>query len=94
MNKLVDDTQCIAEWRKLLKTFELIIKGNPKPESVKVDLDALKDAAKNSANLTFHQVTAIQARCDNYMNGEYGNSKKPEHYSQEHNFSTNGKQSA
>jgi hypothetical protein len=92
MNKLVDDTQCIAQWRKMIKTFELIIKNDPKPEAVKTDLEELREQAKLSKDLTFAQTSAIVDRCDNYMNGSYGNSKKPEHYSQEHNFSTNGKQ--
>lgn len=72
---MVDDTECIAEWRKLLKVFKLIIAENPKPESVKADLEGLKEAAKTAKYLTFHQVSAITARCDNYMNGEYGNTK-------------------
>ena len=92
MNKLVDDTQCIAEWRKLLKVFHLLIEKSPKPETIKQDLLDLKEAAKLSAHLTFAQTAAIIARCDNYMKGGYGNTKLPEHYSQEHNFSTNGKQ--
>lgn len=90
---MVDDTQCIAEWRRLLKVFHLLIEKNPKPGDIKQDLIDLKETAKVSTHLTFHQVSAIAARCDNYMNGDYGNSKKPEHYSQEHNFSTNGKAS-
>lgn len=91
MNKLINDDACIAEWRAMLKIFHETIKGDPAPEKVKNELAALKEAAKVAKNLTFHQVTAIQARCDNYMNGEYGNTKTAEHISQAHNFSTNGK---
>lgn len=78
MNRMVDDTQCIIEWRQMLKAFELIIKGNKSPEKVKPELDALKEAVKVSTHLTFHQVSAIQARCDNYMSGDYGNTKTAE----------------
>jgi len=80
MNKMVDDTQCIAEWRKLLAVFKMIIKDSPEPETVKDQLWKLKEAAKASAHLMFHQVTAITARCDNYMNGEYGNTKTSENF--------------
>jgi hypothetical protein len=93
MNKMVDDTQCIAEWRKLLAVFHMIIKNNPTPEQAKEPLEKLREAAKISKDLTFAQTAAIVGRCDNYMNGEYGNTKLPEHYSQDHNFSSNGKAS-
>jgi len=75
MNKLVNDDACIAEWRAMLKIFHDTIKGDPKPEDVKDQLISLKQAAAAAKNLTFHQVSAITARCDNYMNGEYGNTK-------------------
>ena len=78
MNKMVDDTACIAEWRKLLKVFHLTIENYPDPESIKQELIDIKEAAKVAKNLTFHQVSAIVARCDNYMNGEYGNTKRSE----------------
>lgn len=88
---MVDDAACIAEWRKLLKVFHLIIKDSPAAEKAKDELIALKEEVKVAKFLTFHQASAITERCDNYINGEYGNSKKPEHYSQDHNFSSNGK---
>ena len=91
MNKLVDDAACIAEWRTLLQMFHDTIKDSPKAEDVKDQLASIKEMAKVSKVLTYHQVDGITARCNNYLNGSYGNSKKPEHYSQEHNFSTNGK---
>lgn len=75
MNKLVNDDACIAQWRAMLKIFKDTIKDDPKPESVKDQLQALKEAAANCKDLTFHQISAIHARCDNYMNGEYGNTK-------------------
>lgn len=82
MKKMVDDTQCIAQWRQMLKAFELIINGNPPAEKVKNELKELKEAAKNAKHLTFAQISAITARCDNYLAGEYGNTKKPENYQQ------------
>lgn len=82
MKKMVDDTECIAEWRRLLKAFKIIIEGSPNPESVKKELEDLKEAAKISLHLTFHQKDAIIARCDNYMNGEYGNTKANIDFSQ------------
>lgn len=85
------DEEINTKWRQMLRAFEKIIGGSPKVEDVKDDLCALKEAAKNTI-LTPRQAEGIVARCNNYLNGEYGKTKKPEHYSQEHNFSTNGKQ--
>lgn len=66
----------------MLRTFERIIKGNPEPEKVKEQLDALKATATKSSDLTIRQAEAITDRCKYYMAGEYGNTKRPEHYEQ------------
>lgn len=63
------------KWQQLLKVFGKIIDGNPKPEKVKESFDKLKEQVKSSALLSFRQVEGIIARCDNYMKGQYGNTK-------------------
>jgi len=80
---LQDDTLCIAEWRGMIGIFKTLIKDSPKPEAIKADLLSLKEMAKISANLTMRQVEAIHARCDNYLNGTYGNTKTEENMSQQ-----------
>lgn len=82
MKKMVDDTACIAEWRKLLSVFHMIIKDSPTTEKAKEPLEKLKESVKVAKHLTFHQASAITARCDNYMNGEYGNTKANINFSQ------------
>jgi hypothetical protein len=67
-------------FKKLLREFEAIIKDNPTPEKVKDKLKELSENAINSHNLTSRQTEAITDRCKYYMAGEYGNTKKPEHY--------------
>lgn len=73
--KDVTDEMCIAKWRQLLRMFKKLIEGNPTPEIIKEDLIALKQTASLSIELTPRQVEGIVARCDNYLNGEYGNTK-------------------
>ncbi len=89
--EVITDAMCIAKWQALLKIFGTITDKKPEPEKVRPELEKLKEMAKLANELTPRQVEGICIRCDNYLNGEYGKSKKPEHYSQEHNFSENGK---
>lgn len=70
------------KFKSMLRTFEKIIDGTPPPEKVKGTLKSLKEAATKSGELAVRQAEAIGARCDNYMAGCYGNTKKPEHYAQ------------
>jgi hypothetical protein len=78
MNKMVDDTACIAEWRAMLKIFHSTIQGNLDPEMIKEKLISLKQAAANSKLLTYHQTSGIVERCNNYLKGEYGKTKTAE----------------
>lgn len=89
--EIITDEMCAAKWRQLLSVFHKLVKDEPEPKEIEADLIALKEAAKNSGMLSPRQMEGISGRCDNYMNGTYGNTKKPIHLSQEHNFSTNGK---
>jgi hypothetical protein len=70
------------KFKGMLREFERIIKGDPAPEEVEEQLSALKATAAKSADLTARQVEAIADRCKYYMAGEYGNTKRPEHYEQ------------
>lgn len=73
--EVITDAMCIAKWQQLLKVFKGLIEGNPEPETIKDDLLSLKETAKLAPELTPRQVEGIIARCDNYLNGEYGNTK-------------------
>lgn len=80
---VVTEDMCISKWRKLLSVFHQLVKD----DAAHSEFISLKEMAKGSHELTPRQVEGISERCDNYINGEYGNTKKPEHYSQEHNHS-------
>ena len=67
------------EFSILLKGFNELAEGMPPIEKVKSGLLELKNAAKNSMELTYRQKDAIVARVDNYLAGTYGNTKKAEH---------------
>lgn len=81
--RLQDDSLCIQDWRTMLGIFNGLIKDTPKPEAIKADLLSLKEMAKINANLTSRQVEAIYARCDNYLEDTYGNTKTEENMSQQ-----------
>lgn len=92
MNKLVNDDACIAEWRAMLKIFHATINGEPEPEKVKDKLLALKQSAANSKVLTYHQVSGITERCNNYLNGTYGKTKTTENLDQNYKAAPVGKE--
>lgn len=69
-----------AIFRGMLRTFERVIGSEQHPEEIEDQLKTLKETAARNSSLTTRQVEAIAGRCDNYMNGTYGNTKKPEHY--------------
>lgn len=92
MKRMVDDTECIAEWRKLLKVFKMITDPNPDPESVREPLEKLKESAKTSPHLTYHQVSGITERCNNYLNGTYGRTKTTENLDQNYKATPVGKE--
>lgn len=69
-----------AIFRGMLRTFEKIIADESSLGEVEDQLKTLKGAAARNGSLTTRQIEAIAGRCDNYLNGTYGNTKKPEHY--------------
>jgi len=69
-----------TKFRALLGTFHKIIKNDPNPQDVEDELKQLSEMAKTTSDLTGRQVEAITARCANYIKGDYGKTKKPEHY--------------
>ncbi len=76
--KRITDAQYIAEWRSMISTFKDLIKDNPKPETIKDQLNELSEEAKNTIYLTPAQRSGITERCANYLNGIYGkNLSKP-----------------
>jgi hypothetical protein len=76
-------------WDALLKVFHKIVETNP--PNYAEQLQSLKDLAKTK-QLSPRQLDGIMARCDNAISGDYGNTKTSTNISQEHNFSSNGKQ--
>lgn len=74
------DTEYNANWDALLKIFHKIEKERPK--DYKEQLEALKNTALK-ATLTSRQIEGIIDRCNNLINGDYGNTKKPEHYTKQ-----------
>ena len=77
----ISDSECLLRLQTLLKMFHDIIKSDPPAEKVAEELKALKEMAIKSQELTARQIDAIVARCDNYMNGTYGNTKSKENLS-------------
>ncbi len=63
----------------MLKDFHRIIENEPPAEKVKKELISLREKASKDAGLNIRQKDAIIARCDNYMKGEYGNTKTEVH---------------
>jgi hypothetical protein len=74
-NKIIDDTECIQEWRTLVGEFNKLTENSPQIEKVRENLVALQNKAKNNALLTHRQVDGVFSRCENYLNGTYGRSK-------------------
>lgn len=70
-SKYKDDV-CIPKWRSLVGRFNKLVESDPKPESIMRELVALKEEATHSGAMTPPQVSGIIARCDNYINGNYG----------------------
>lgn len=83
------EDQCNLKWKALLKIFHGI---KMDASDAKKKYEQLKELAAADGTMTPRQKEGIMARCDNAINGSYGKSKRPEHYSQQHNFSSNGQE--
>jgi hypothetical protein len=81
---MAETTMNTGQWGELLIEFKNLIKGDPSPESIRGPLEALKEKASNSHELTIHQKGGIIARCDNHLKGEYGNTKTQENLDYQH----------
>lgn len=68
------------KFRALLDIFHSIIEGMPPAEDIKDKLLGLKEMAKQAGEINSRQQEAILARCDNYMIGQYGNTKTADNY--------------
>lgn len=68
------------KFRALLDIFHSIIEGMPPAEDIKDKLLSLKEMAKQSGEINSRQQEAILDRCDNYLKGEYGNTKTADHF--------------
>jgi len=87
--KRITDKDYNKNWDRMLKIFHAIPLN---AKDTKKQCEDLKELAKNTIALTPRQREGIFDRCNNVVSGNYGNTKKPEHYSQQHNFSSNGKE--
>lgn len=67
-----------SEFQLMTKIFNKLIELNPSAESIKKELLDLKSEAEKSSELNIRQKDAIIAKCDNYLNGNYGNTKTKE----------------
>jgi hypothetical protein len=76
--KAPTDAEMSANWDKLLKEFHGLWEKSPK-DLEKFEL--LKQKAK-FVSMFSRQTQGIVDRCNNVINGTYGNTKKPEHYEQ------------
>ncbi len=74
--ELLNNFECIIE------NFNKITANQPSVNKIKDKLIEIKSFAANASALTDRQKEAVIARINNYLNGSYGNSKKPEHYGQ------------
>lgn len=72
------ETEVHAKFDALLKEFERLWADSPKNIQ---KFEFLKQKAKITT-LYPRQMDAIVSRCNNVINGIYGNTKKPEHYEQ------------
>lgn len=70
------DLEC--NYASLLTEFNDLWSKAPKDHT---KFAALKNKATNSL-MTFRQKDGIVERCNNAINGTYGNTKRPEHYEQ------------
>jgi hypothetical protein len=63
------------EFSIMLRAFNGIVEKKPSAEKVKGELLELKEQASISNELNIRQKEAIMDRVDNYLNGNYGNTK-------------------
>lgn len=70
-----EDNACIAEWRRMLSIFKSVAEVDSPPKNSKDILKNLIAEAKVNKMLTQRQVEGIVARCDNFLNGSFGNTK-------------------
>lgn len=73
-----------SQFQLLLIKFNEMIDNNPPVKDVKEKLEKLAEIARKSSELNYRQTEAIIARCNNYINGEYGMGKKKQTFMNEH----------
>ena len=66
----------------MLMDFHEMIADAPAMSKIEDKLLGLRKDAEINPELNLRQKEAIIARIDNYINGTYGNTKRPEHYEQ------------
>lgn len=69
-----------SQFELLLIKFNTLIENQPPVSEVKEKLEKLAEIAKKSDELNSRQTEAIIARCKNYVNGDYGVSRKKQDY--------------
>lgn len=74
-NKEEQDKLCIDAWVSLINEFKAVPSSHTKSQ-----LGKLRERVKANLHLTYRQMDALIARCDNLMNGDYGNTKTEDNY--------------
>lgn len=69
-----------TEFQILLAAFNKLIDDQPPVAKVKDELLEIKASALASVELNSRQIDAVVARCNNYINGEYGVSEKKKQF--------------
>lgn len=72
-----------SQFELLLIKFNTLIEKQPPVSEVKEKLEKLAEIAKKSDELNYRQTEAITERCKNYINGDYGVSRKKQNYMNE-----------
>lgn len=76
-NKEEQDKLCTHAWVSLINEFKAIVS-----KYSLIKLTELRSKVKTNAYLTYRQLDALISRCDNLMNGDYGNTKTTDHLNQ------------
>lgn len=73
-------TTTLSTFSEVLARFNKLVENSPSPAKIMTELEELKGIALSRGEFTFRQTAAIVERVNNYIKGDYGNTKKEEHY--------------
>ena len=73
-------TTTLPTFSEVLTRFNKLVENAPPPAKIKAELEEIKSIATTRGGFTTRQMAALTDRVDNYLKGDYGNTKKEEHY--------------